>query len=143
MTKQKILKKLEEQKERTQKQLEYKRMQLGEADSAKESRFPTGRNELEDQILVLQNKLESLKDAIKDLNEIKKAGSGVVSVGSTVKIKQNDEEMEFFVSNRFADLNLGVLSVGSPVVKSILGRKKGDVVSFGDDGTFIRIMDLS
>jgi len=142
MKKDDILIKLKENAENVREKLNTRRLQLVDADSAKESRFPTGRVELEDEIDMLQKKLVSLEEAVIDINSIKKSDGDAVSVGKNVKVRVLDEEMEFFISNSFADFDLNILSKNAPLVSKIIGCKKGDKKEI-ESGGYIEVLEIS
>jgi len=59
--------KLKEKEKKLIERLKEKRLQLGEADGAMQSRFPSGRFELENEIKLLEMRLHDLKGEIKKL----------------------------------------------------------------------------
>jgi transcription elongation GreA/GreB family factor len=119
-----------------------KRLSIGEADSGKESRFPTQRVELEDAIQQLQNKLYDLKNLLKSLKELpENFDSSHISVGCTVSIEINKEIMEFILVPSMGDFSLGLLSLESALGKAIFGKKVGDTVSI-NEGSSAKILSI-
>lgn len=141
MEKKDILENLVRQKDSTRELLKEKRLSLGKVASAKESRFPMGRVELENEIFMLENKLGSLKAAVKDLEKYSDSTKTQVEEGAVVKLDYLDEEMEVFVSTGFADLDLGVLSINAPIIKAVYGKKAGETVDF--NGKPLKVISVS
>ena len=102
---------------------------LGYGDLSENSEYDEAKNDqafVEGRILQLENMLKNA--VVVDENEIPK---DVVSVGSIVKVKdyEFDEEVEYImVGSAEADPMNFKISNESPVGKSLIGKKVGDVV---------------
>jgi transcription elongation factor GreA len=98
-------------------------------DISENSEYDDAKNEqamLEARIADLENKLRSA--TVIDASQM---DTGVVSVGSTVNVQDEDSGKPFayvIVGSTEADPGNGRLSNESPVGKALLGHKKGDVV---------------
>lgn len=128
------VKKLEEELEylktvRRKEITEKIKVALGYGDLSENSEYDEAKNDqafVEGRILQLENMLKNA--VVVDENEIPK---DVVSVGSIVKVKdyEFDEEVEYImVGSAEADPMNFKISNESPVGKSLIGKKVGDVV---------------
>ena len=128
------VKKLEEELEylktvRRKEITEKIKVALGYGDLRENSEYDEAKNDqafVEGRILQLENMLKNA--VVVDENEIPK---DVVSVGSIVKVKdyEFDEEVEYImVGSAEADPMNFKISNESPVGKSLIGKKVGDVV---------------
>lgn len=136
-----LIKKYTTQVVEIEKLLVAKRLDLGTADSAKESSVPTGRVELEDAIEQLQDKLKDSKDLLKVLKELPLTyDTSVVLIGCTVHIDMANEHMEFIVVPAMGDYSLGVLSTESTLGKALLNKKVDDV--FLVNGSQVKIIAI-
>jgi len=61
---------LKEKRDKYKLKLKEKRLSLGEADGAMISRFPTGRFELEEEILMYENMIKITEDEIKRIEKV-------------------------------------------------------------------------
>lgn len=79
----------------------------------------------------LERKIDELEEILRYGLIIKKtAGTEAVKIGSKIKIKKGDEIMNFtIVGSNEAEPAKGFISNESPIGKSLLGKKVGDVVS--------------
>ena len=80
-----------------------------------------------------QNQVETrvveLEDMIKNASIIKQTGGNKVHIGSTVELERNGQKMVFvIVGLHEADPSAGKISNESPLGKSFLEKKAGDVV---------------
>jgi len=72
--------------------------------------------------------LENILKNVKIIDEEKKK-SGVVSLGSTIKVKNEGKILTFIiVGSNEIDLEKGKISHRSPIGSAFLGRKKGEVI---------------
>lgn len=80
----------------------------------------------------LMGKEDEIEQKIKNAQIIeKKNGGDIISVGMTVTLKDDDEEMEYtIVGSDEADPMQGRISVDSPIGSALIGHKKGDTVEF-------------
>lgn len=81
--------------------------------------------EVEDRINHLENLIKTA--AIVDDNR-----SGVVSIGSTVKVKketENDSRVYKIVGSEEADMSAGKISNFSPLGSALIGKEKGETVN--------------
>lgn len=114
--------------------LEKKRLSLGEADSAKESRFPTGRVELEDEIKLIENKIQNTKVLLNKLKQIENNTkyNNKVANGTLVTFTLGDEQLEYFFVEGSGDLDQGLLSLDSPLGAALKNMTKGEKKSYND-----------
>lgn len=114
--------------------LEKKRLSLGEADSAKESRFPTGRVELEDEIKLIENKIQNTKVLLNKLKQIENntKHNNKVANGTLVTFTLGDEQLEYFFVEGSGDLDQGLLSLDSPLGAALKNMTKGEKKSYND-----------
>lgn len=78
----------------------------------------------------LEGKIQEYEEILAGVVIIKENNSGVIDVGSTVKIKEGDfpeEEYQLVGAKEASPLD-GRISNESPIGKALLGHKAGDVV---------------
>lgn len=142
INKQELVAKYKNDLKKAQEELDAKIFSLGEADSGKESRFPTGRTELEDTIQLLKNKVQRVKDVLSEVEEsLNVSSKGKVLAGCIVKIEMNGVDLEYLVTKEFGDLANNVISLQSPVGKAIEGKSIGENVKT-EDGVEIVIKEI-
>jgi transcription elongation factor GreA len=98
-------------------------------DIAENAEYDDAKNEQ----AMLENRIATLEERLRNARVIEadEISTDVVSIGSTVKLKDMDanETVEYFiVGSAEANPAERKLSNESPVGKAIMGRKKGDVV---------------
>ena len=131
MSKVEILDKLRNDLKRSTEQLEKITKELGLADSAKESRFPTGRVELEDKIKILDNAVRDIKGQLRSLEKAKRM----------VRVEMDGEVKELILVDSNGNLSLGTVSGRSPFGKQIHKAKKGDIIKL-DSGLVVKILKV-
>jgi len=82
-----------------------------------------------------QGKMESriiqLEELLKDVEIVKHHKSDVVEVGTSVTVLKDKETKTFeIVGSEEADMASGKISLGSPLGKSMMGKKKGEEFEF-------------
>ncbi len=83
----------------------------------------------------LEQKIQQIEDLLRHSSIIKKSAGGVVEIGSKVKVKRNDRDVESnngvmvftIVGSPEADPTKGFISNQSPIGKGMLGEKVGSV----------------
>lgn len=117
-----------QQLEDLRKKLDQKRFSLGEADSAKESRFPTGRVELESEIKMLEDKLVSCEKLLYQLRNVAtgKTKATAIQNGVFATLRLDNEQADYFFVETGGDLTNNILSLNSPLGQEALGLKIGD-----------------
>ncbi len=79
----------------------------------------------------MDGRLFHLKERLKNAVEIVPDGSGVVQLGSTVRVTSRGEQKQFAVVGPLeADPLRGRISHVSPLGAALVGRQTGDVVTF-------------
>jgi len=81
----------------------------------------------------LEERIKIVEKILKSSKIIKKIKSDKVNIGSNVSIKRIDtkEEKNYtIVGQEESDMSEGKISNNSPIGKALLGKKKGDTVSF-------------
>jgi len=77
--------------------------------------------------LFLQMKIKELEDKISNSEIVEKTDSGVIDVGSKIKLLMDGEEQELeIVSPTMADSMKGKISYDAPLGQSIMNRKVGE-----------------
>jgi len=79
---------------------------------------------------ILETRISKLRETIKEAKVVEeKDGSNVVQIGSVIKTKEGEKEKELeIVGGSDANPFNGKISCESPIGKSFLGKKEGDVV---------------
>lgn len=78
----------------------------------------------------IEEEIAELELTLKHAKLIEKPNSGVASVGSTVTVRCNgDTKTYMIVGSNEADPMEGKISNESPIGRSLLGKKKGDIAS--------------
>ncbi len=129
-----------------EKVLKTKRFDIGEADSGKESRFPTGRVELEDQIQQIENNLFEAKNLLKLLRELPPdQDKNLIIIGSTVTLELEGTPKTFLLIKGAGNFNEGILSIDSPLGKSVLGKGSGESISLNSNegSSTIKILSIN
>jgi transcription elongation factor GreA len=108
-------------------QLEYAK-KLGDlSENAEYHQAREEQAEVEDRIMRLEN---LLKNAV--INELGGSSSGLVTIGSTVRLSKAGDNTKSFVytivGSEEADMSHGKISNLSPIGSAILGHKEGDSV---------------
>lgn len=123
--------------------LNKKKLEIGGADSGKESRYPTGRVELEDTIMQMENRLFEVKSLLKSLKDLPiPAPSGKVTLGSIVTLNISGESKDFVVIKGEGNFSEGILSVESPLGKAVIDKKPGEKVQIGNSNTDIGVIRI-
>lgn len=81
----------------------------------------------------VEDRISKLEQIIKTAVIIENHKTGLVSIGSTIKVRKlGDKEKKTFivVSPEESDPKAGKISVKSPIGHAIMGKKKGDEFSF-------------
>lgn len=83
----------------------------------------------------LERKILELENLVKSAEIVEKSADGTIQIGSIVKVKENppaggeDEVYEYtIVGTREANPGKNLISNESPLGKSFLGKKKGEIV---------------
>ena len=130
-----LIARLKNEYDKLKKELDEKRFSLGEADSSKESRFPTQRVELESRIKYLEDKVYEFKQRIEEIETLPHIFNDAVNIGNIVTIEYDNEEMTFLLVLLYGNYTDNVLSINSPLGKAILNRKVADDFETVLDGT--------
>lgn len=79
---------------------------------------------------IMEARISELKQLLKDAVIIQENNnSDSVSIGSTIKVKNDGITQEYkIVGSQEADPSQGLISNESPIGRSFLGRKKGEIV---------------
>jgi len=144
IAKKELLHKLQKDFSIAKEELKEKRLLIGSADSAMESQVPTGRDYLEDQILLLENKVYTLQKQIRNIENLPGDFTQVCR-GVSVALDFSGEILTVLLVEDTGNLKEGTLSKKSPLGKAIFGSRIGDVVSFlSPSGTeTVKILDIS
>ncbi len=105
------------------------RLKFDESDGAMQSRFPTGRTELETQLKMLEENVEDLKAKIAHLSGLKSKKTEVsetILSESHVNLEINGEEGWFLVNEKVSDYANGVISVETVLGKHLVNSPKGE-----------------
>lgn len=81
----------------------------------------------------LEERILKIEEILKSSTLVSHQKKSTVEVGSTVSVqKQSDKDSKTFyiVGSEEADMAKGKISNNSPLGEALLGKKKGDVVSF-------------
>ncbi|MFA6963370.1 MAG: transcription elongation factor GreA [Patescibacteria group bacterium] len=130
------LEKLKIQLEETRNKLKETSIKIKEArelgDLSENAEYHEAKNEQS----FLMGKEAELDQKIKNAQVIEKSGkTDVIMVGSTVKIDDDGEIMEYaLVGSDEADPMKGMISVDSPIGASLIGHKKGDSIEVKTPG---------
>lgn len=82
-----------------------------------------------DEMAWAQTRIKELQHLIDSAEIIQTNTSGVIDIGSTIKVKVNKQEKEYsIVGAQEADPLFGKISNESPLGSAFLGKKKGDKV---------------
>ncbi len=122
-------------------------LQFGTSDSAMESRFPTGRMELEDKIKMLEDQIADLKKRLKSLKDLvtkKQQKSDTVTTHSAVNMVLDGESGWFLVSEDISDFKNGIISVETVLGKHILNAPVGEktIKTENNDMIYVHIKDV-
>ncbi len=81
---------------------------------------------------ILETKISKLRDTIKEATIIEKENGGdFVQIGSKIEVKLGSEKREMeIVTGNDADPAQGKISCDSPMGKSFIGKKVGDICTF-------------
>ncbi len=81
---------------------------------------------------ILETKISKLRDTIKEATIIEKEDGGeFAQIGSKIEVKVGSEKKEIeIVTGSDADPSQGKISCDSPMGKSFIGKKVGDICSF-------------
>lgn len=113
--------------------LEEINQQLSQGDISENSALDAAR-ESHDQIQARQSQIEDVLNDYQLIDEsIKASSNGTIVLGSTVKIKYTEHNDEFIlriVGGSEANAIDNRISNESPLAQAILGKKKGDTVTF-------------
>jgi transcription elongation factor GreA len=83
----------------------------------------------------LERKIFDLENLVKDAVIIEKNTDGTIQMGSVIKVKNDGEIYEYtIVGSREADPGKNLISNESPLGKSFLGRKKGELINVQTPG---------
>jgi transcription elongation GreA/GreB family factor len=120
---------------------------FGESDGAMQSRFPTGRTELETQLKIIEDGIHDLKERILHLTGLKSKKTEMserVLSESHVNLEINGEEGWFLLNERVSDFANGVISVETVLGKQLVNSEKGEKhVKHEDDSLLVvRIKDI-
>lgn len=104
--------------------LEYAKSLGDLSENAEYHQAREDQGKLEERIVYLENLLE-------ESLVIEKTDSGIVEIGSLVKVKKADgKDSEFtIVGQEEADFPNGKISHGSPIGEALMGKKKGDEIT--------------
>ena len=114
-------------------------LKFGTSDGAMESRFPTGRTELETTLKVIEDKIADLTQKIEhllSLVEKKQQPSDTVTEQSAVKLMLDGNEGWYLISTKISDYTNGVISVETTLGKHLVSSKLGQK-SIGDDNIMV------
>lgn len=112
-----------------QKELLQVQVKFGESDGAMQSRFPTGRTELETSLQLLEDRITDLKDKMLHLTGLKAKKtefSEKVLSESHVNLEINGEEGWFLLNEKVSDFENGVISVETVLGKHLVNSEKGE-----------------
>ncbi len=131
-SKQELINILTKRKSEIKKRLDDKMRKFAKADSGRTARFPTGRVELEAEILSFKQTISNIDGILYDIEQIQNRNkeSDSVNIGSVVTIDINGTEKSFLVLQNGLELSLGIISIESPLGKSLYNAKKGDTVTY-------------
>ncbi len=123
------------------------KLKFGESDGAMQSRFPTGRTELETQLQMLEDSVNDLKEKIAHLSGLKNKKTEIsdkVLSESHVNLEINGEEGWFLVNEKVSDYANGVISVETVLGKHLVNSQKGEKhIKHEDDSVLvIHIKDI-
>lgn len=83
----------------------------------------------------MERKIFDLENLVKDAVIIEKNTDGTIQMGSVIKVKNDGEIYEYtIVGSREADPGKNLISNESPLGKSFLGRKKGELINVQTPG---------
>lgn len=143
---QKLIEKYTDELSRIQAEHKTTLLKFGTSDGAMESRFPTGRTELETTLKVIEDKLADLTQKIEHLLALqskKQYPTDTVTEQSAVKLMLDGNEGWYLINSTISDYSNGVISVdttlGKHLVKSKLGEKH---IGDGDETLIVHIKDV-
>lgn len=142
----KLIEKYTDELSRIQQEHKDTLLKFGSSDDAMESRFPTGRTELETTLKIIEDKLADLTQKIEhllSLEEKKKTPSDVVTEQSVVNLMLNDSEGWYLISSTISDYSNGVISIdttlGKHLLQSPIGKKQ---IDNGEQTLVVHIKDV-
>lgn len=116
-------------------------LKFGESDGATQSRFPTGRTELETQLKIIEEGISDLKDRVLHLTGLKSKKtefSETILSESHVNLEINGEEGWFLLNEKVSDFANGVISVETVLGKQLVNAQKGQKhIKHEDDSLLI------
>ena len=104
-------------------------LQFGESDGAMQSRYPTGRTELESKIQIIEDGIQDIKNKILHLTGLKSKKteySEKVLSQSHVNLEINGEEGWFLLNENISDYANGVISIETVLGKQLVNSEKGE-----------------
>lgn len=86
--------------------------------------------ELKEALILTDVKIQELESTIARAEIIEPPKGGVIGLGSTIKLRADDGEVESWrlVSHEEADTRVGAISTDSPVGQALYGRAKGETI---------------
>ena len=111
-----------------------------QGDLSENAEYDAARNEQ----AIVESKIAELEAMIENASIIKDVKTDKVAIGTSVKLKYNEEDVYAIVGSKEADPMENRISNESPIAKAIMGSKKGDIVSVDSpNGTYsVEIMDI-
>ncbi len=121
-------------------------LKFGSSDSAMESRFPTGRTELETTLKVIEDKLADLTQKIEHLLSLqskKQRPSDTVTEPSAVRLMLDGNEGWYLINSTISDYTNGVISIDTTLGKHLVKSKVGEKhIGEGDETLIVHIKDV-
>jgi transcription elongation GreA/GreB family factor len=143
---QKLIEKYTDELSKIQNEHKNTLLKFGSSDSAMESRFPTGRTELETTLKVIEDKLADLTQKIEhllDLQSKKQHQTDTVTEQSAVKLMLDGSEGWYLINSAISDYSNGVISIDTTLGKHLLKSKIGEKhVGNGDETLVVHIKDV-
>ncbi len=124
---------LTKKKSEIQEKLDDKMKKFAKADSGRTARFPTGRVELEAEILSFKQSISNIDGILYDIAQIETRNTGTadsVNIGSVVTLDINGVEKTYLILQNGTELSLSIISIESPLGKSLYQAKVGDTVNY-------------
>lgn len=130
-----------------QQSLKELQKKFGESDGTMQSRYPTGRTELETQLKVIEDSIHELKEQILHLTGLKSKKtefSEKVLTESHVNLEINGEDGWFLLNEKVSDFANGVISVETILGKQLVNSSKGEKhIKHEDDSMLVvKIKDI-
>ena len=122
------LSKLKEKEKSLLEKIAATRLKFGESDGAMQSRYSTGRSELETELSLYENQLGVVRRQLREAENpsSEQPGEAVVRVGSRVTLEINGDPTEYLLAEPLGDTDVKTLSPNSPVGKAVVGKKVGE-----------------